>query len=148
MSFVLDHIAIQTDDYDNTVSWYKEFFSCREAWDRTWEQLPAGIQKRMPLCTRLVELKVDEVRFHVFDIKEGYALPSERALQYQHFGIVVDTVERLHDLREKWIQLYDSGRFRFKTTDQPTDFIPSPGDMQCFYARDPNGLEFEVIHFA
>lgn len=100
------------------------------------------------MCTRLVELQVGDIRFHVFDIKEGHTLPEASALQYQHFGVMVDTRERLYAMRDKWIRLYQSGRFRFKSTEQPSDYIPSPGEMLCFYAKDPNGLEFEVIHIA
>ena len=148
MNFKLDHIAIQTDNFDNTVQWYKDFFSCQATWDRTWEQLPQGIQARMPLATQLVELQVDTVRFHIFDIKENYENASTNVLQYQHFGIVVDTREELDFLKDHWIQLYQSGKYQFKCATMPTDIIPSPGGLVCFYAFDPNGLEFEVMHFS
>ena len=68
MNFKFDHIAIQTDNFDNTVNWYKTFFSCRRTWSRTWEQLPLQIQTRMPFANQLVELRINDMRFHIFDI--------------------------------------------------------------------------------
>ena len=146
MTYKLDHIAIQTNDYENTVGWYKAYFECEETWGRRWDQLPAGIQERMP-TKNLVELKVDEIRFHIFDMQQDYIDIPEQALQYQHFAITVDTMDDLHAMREKWIMLYKSGNYRYRKTSQPTEIIPSPGNMNCFYAYDPNGLEFEIIHF-
>jgi len=56
-------------------------------------------------------------------------------------------MEELEYLRRYWIELYQSGKYQFKKSTMPTEIIPSSGGMNCFYAFDPNGLEFEVIHF-
>ena len=147
IDYKIDHIAIQTDNFDNTVRWYKDYFCCKVNWHRTWEQLPAAIQKRMPFATQLVELQTSQVRFHIFDINKKSARTSQSALQYQHFALVVDSSEKLDYLRNLWISLYQSGRYQFKKPMMPTDMIVSSNDMCCFYAVDPNALEFEVIYF-
>lgn len=145
MNFKLDHIAIQALDYQNTITWYKDFFGCEEQWYRKKEQLPQAIQNRMPNCTQLVELKVDQIRFHIFDITVPHIVQPKNALQIEHYCVEVDTLDDLKALRKHWVNLYESGKYRFETSEMPTELIPSSDGMVGFYTHDPNGIEIEAF---
>ncbi len=146
MNFKLDHVGIQTADFDNTVKWYKDFFECEEIWSRTIEQLPVPIQNRMPLSSKLVELCKNDLRFHIFDIVTEHVQQPKNALHMEHFCVEVETFEELIELRERWISLFKSGAYTFVRDDMPTEIIPSSAGMQGFYAHDPNGIELEAFY--
>lgn len=146
MNFKLDHVGIQTADFENTVQWYKDFYGCEETWSRTAEQLPPAIQRRMPLSTRLVELCKNEVRFHVFDMVTDEVQPARQLVNLEHYCVEVETLEELKELRQRWIDLFNSKKYTFKRDDMPTELIPSSDGMQGFYAHDPNGIELEAFY--
>ena len=146
MNFRLDHVGIQTADFDNTVRWYKDFFECAETWSRTAEQLPVAIRRRMPLSTRLVELKKNGVRFHVFDMVKEEKIPPRQLVHLEHYCVEVDTLKELLALRQRWIDLFESQNYIFSRDDMPTEIISSSDGMQGFYAHDPNGIEIEAFY--
>lgn len=102
-----NHIAIQTDDVDSTVRWYKEFLGATEEW--MLDTFSPLTHKRLPNIRKLVELKAGEVRFHVFDrVGHTQERPGLLDFQFQHIGIEVDRPEQLSELREHWLRVRDS----------------------------------------
>lgn len=146
MNLKLDHIAIQTNDFDNTISWYKDFLACEEKWYKKREELPVAIQNRMPYSSQLMELQTSEIRFHIFDIVVPFSEQSRKALQIEHYCLEVDTLDELHQLRSRWIELFQSGKYSFMRNDMVSEVIPSSHGMNGFYAHDPNGIELEIFH--
>lgn len=147
MNFKLDHIGIQTNNFENTVKWYEDFFGCKQMWYKKKEDLPEAIQRRMPLAYQLVELQKNDLKFHVFDLENPeYATQPKNALFMEHFCVEVETFEELKDLRKHWISLFESGNYTFQRENMPTEIIPSSHGMQGFYAHEPNGIELEVFY--
>jgi len=141
--FRFDHIAIQARDHANTVAWYGEFFGCVENWHKTKEQLQNP--DRMPTCNQLCELQTGAMKFHIFDIAVDYVSQPTNALGIAHFCLEVSSMEKLEASRERWISLFRSGKYHFETAEEPTSLITSSDGMVGFYARDPNGIEFEIL---
>jgi hypothetical protein len=52
----------------------------------------------------------------------------------------------LRELRRRWIELYESGRYLFTVHEPPTDVVTDDDGVQSFYAFDVNGLEFEFTY--
>jgi catechol 2,3-dioxygenase-like lactoylglutathione lyase family enzyme len=139
------HIAIQTNDLDNSVSWYEQFFGSQQAWSlSTFSELTTS---RLPGLRRLTELVVGDSRVHLME-REGRpaAAPSDSVVQYQHFCLAVDTAEGLAALRQRWLDLYASGRYTFALSEPPTEIVVDSDGVQSFYAYDPNGLELEFTY--
>jgi catechol 2,3-dioxygenase-like lactoylglutathione lyase family enzyme len=135
------HVGIQTNDLDNSVRWYEDFFGCERAW--TLDRFSELTRRRLPGIRALTEMAVGDVRIHLFE-RPGRAYdPAETATQFQHFCLCVDTAEELITLRRRWIELYESGRYRFALDEQPTDIVIDSDGVQSFYVYDVNGLEFE-----
>jgi catechol 2,3-dioxygenase-like lactoylglutathione lyase family enzyme len=139
------HIAIQTNDLDNSVSWYEQFFGCRQAWSLSaFSELTTS---RLPGIRRLTEVVIGDGRVHLIERHGQPAVrPGDSVVQYQHFCLSVDTPEDLAALRQRWIDLYRSGRYSFALCEQPTEIVVDSDGVQSFYAYDPNGLELEFTH--
>lgn len=142
--FKFDHIAIQTDDFENTVTWYKEFFLCEQKWTLT--KFSELTLKRLPSITKLVELQTGNFRFHIFDVKNDNKSVPNDALQYQHFCVQVPKIGQLEELRNRWLNLYESGLYTFKKDDPLTDIVTDKDGISVFYCYDVNGLEIEIMY--
>ena len=142
--FKFDHIAIQTDDFENTVRWYKNFFSCEENWTLT--SFSDLTLKRLPSITKIVELQVGSLKFHIFDINGDNSTVTSNAIQYQHVCVEVPDIDRLKEIRNRWLNLYQSGIYKFKKNEFATDIVTDKDGISVFYCFDVNGLEFEVMH--
>lgn len=141
-----NHVAIQTDDVEGTIRWYREFLGATVEWSLdTFSDLT---HERLPGISRLVELKTGELRFHVFDRSEhSQAGPRPLDYQFQHVGATVDRPEQLSELRDRWLEIRAAGEFRWNRDEAPTDVVVDPDGMRSLYLVDPNGLEFEFIYF-
>ncbi|MEV0325622.1 VOC family protein [Micromonospora echinospora] len=139
------HVGVQTSDLDNSVRWYTEFFGARVAWEL--DRFSDLTLSRLPGIRRLAEVAVDGLRVHLFD-RAGHSreLPPEQAYQFQHVCLQVDRVEDLVTARDRWIELYESGRFSFARADAPTDIVVDADGVSSLYLFDPNGLEYEFTH--
>ncbi len=89
---------------------------------------------------------VGDVRFHLFDRDGCGKPPPAEARQFQHLCMAVDSPDGLREMRRRWIELRDSGRYRFAVPDGPTDVVTDADGVQSFYAYDVNGLEFEFTY--
>lgn len=139
------HIAIQTNDLDNSASWYEALLGCRPAWSlSTFSELTSS---RLPGIRRLMELVLGDARVHLIE-REGRPAnaPDESAVQFQHLCWLVERAEELPALRQRWLDLYESGRYTFALPEQPTEVVIDSDGVQSFYAFDPNGLELEFTH--
>lgn len=139
------HIGVQTNDLTNSTAWYEAFFGARQSWSlATFSDLT---RSRLPGIRRLVEMVIGDVRIHLFERKGREApAPGVSVTQFQHVGMAVDSPEDLATLHQRWIDLFDSGRFRYAVADQPTPVVTDDGGVSSFYAFDVNGLEFEFTH--
>jgi catechol 2,3-dioxygenase-like lactoylglutathione lyase family enzyme len=141
------HVGIQTNDLDNSISWYQDFFGCRPSWSLiTFSELT---RSRLPGITRLVELVIGDVRVHLFE-RAGRPTPSrgggragDSPVQFQHVCMAADSGSDLLEWRRRWQELFVSGRYTFALGDQPTEIVTDLDGTQSFYAFDVNGLEFE-----
>jgi catechol 2,3-dioxygenase-like lactoylglutathione lyase family enzyme len=135
------HVGIQTNDLDNSVAWYEEFLGCQRAW--TLDRFSELTLSRLPGIRALTEMVVGDIRLHLFERPGRAADPAESATQFQHFCFRVSVPEELVTLRQRWIELYESGRYTFALDEQPTDIVTDNDGIQSFYTYDVNGLEFE-----
>ncbi|HKF76400.1 MAG TPA: VOC family protein [Candidatus Dormibacteraeota bacterium] len=139
------HVAIQTADLDNSAAWYEAFLGFSAAWSlSTFSELT---HSRLPGIQRLAELVLGEIRVHLFE-RQGHPAPppGESLVQFQHLCFAVAAAADMATLRQRWLDLYESGRFAFAVPDPPTDVVVDGDGVQSFYALDPNGLELEFTH--
>jgi len=138
------HIGIQTNDLDNCVSWYEDFLGCRRVWSLdTFSELT---RRRLPGIRALTEVALGDVRIHLFERRGRVPDPTESVVQFQHFCLGVSEPEALEKLRQRWIELHESGRYTFTVPEPPTDVVTDDDGVQSFYAYDVNGLEFEFTY--
>jgi catechol 2,3-dioxygenase-like lactoylglutathione lyase family enzyme len=136
------HVGVQTDDLANAIGWYEEFLGCEQAWSLSiFSELT---RSRLPGISRLVEVVIGDVRVHLFE-REGRPAtpPAESVTRFQHVCLSVADPDDLRVLRDRWVSVYESGRFTFAWPDQPTEIVTDDDGVQSFYALDVNGLEFE-----
>jgi hypothetical protein len=141
----LNHLGVQTADLDNCLEWYLEFFDAKKNWELG--QFSELTLRRLPGIRRLVEISVGGARIHLFD-RAGHsgAQPDPNGFVFQHACISVSSPEELTDMRRKWIDLYDSGRFSFASAEQPTEIVVDDDGVQSLYLLDVNGLEYELSY--
>lgn len=142
---VFHHIAVQTADFNSSVAWYLEFFRCELAW--TLAEFAELTRSRLPGITQLAELMVGGTRFHVFS--RGADLdqpPPTDTQQFQHMCMKAGTAEALLAWRERWMDVYESGRYIFTIPEPATEIVTDADGVQSFYCRDINGLEFEFTY--
>ncbi|SCK10066.1 Glyoxalase/Bleomycin resistance protein/Dioxygenase superfamily protein [Streptomyces sp. AmelKG-E11A] len=142
---VVDHVGVQTDDLENSLDWYVEFFGARRMWEL--DRFSPLTLSRLPGIGRLVEVAVGDLRFHLFD-RAGHtrAVPEARGYQFQHVCLRVDGPGDLEVFRDRWNELYDSGRFVFARDERPTDIVVDDEGVLSLYVLDVNGLEYEFTH--
>lgn len=135
------HVGVQTNDLENSVRWYGDFLGCRRAW--SLDQFSELTRSRLPGIHGLTEMVLGDVRFHLFGRPGRKSEPAESAVQFQHFCFSVSAADDLVRLRQRWIELYESGHYTFAIDEQPTDIVIDEDGVQSFYTYDVNGLEFE-----
>jgi len=144
----IDHIAIQASNLAQSESWYCDLFGLERRWELT--SFADRTKKRLPGIQRLVELAAGDIRLHIFDRSRDETPWSldERAPQFQHIAVAFASIDELHEVRKRWVELYSSGRYTFALDEQPTA-VSSDGDgVSSFYAFDLDGLEIEFVHVA
>jgi catechol 2,3-dioxygenase-like lactoylglutathione lyase family enzyme len=141
----IDHVGVQTADFENCLNWYVEFFGAEKKWEL--DRFSDLTLSRLPGIGRLVEVAVGDLRFHLFD-RSGHnrQVPQDESYQFQHVCLRVDAPEDLEAVRDRWIELYDSGRFAFARQDPPTDVVVDDDGVLSLYLFDVNGLEYEFTH--
>jgi catechol 2,3-dioxygenase-like lactoylglutathione lyase family enzyme len=142
---IIHHIAVQTAHFDRSVAWYQEFFGCRLAW--TLEEFSELTRSRLPGITRLAELTAGGTRFHVFS--RGTDLdrpPPPDTQQFQHLCLAAQSAAALVAWRDRWQQIYGSGRYLFAVPEPATEIVTDADGTRSFYCRDINGLEYEFTH--
>ncbi|MFI6576653.1 VOC family protein [Nocardiopsis sp. NPDC050513] len=141
----LHHIALQTFDLDNCISWYQDFLGCRPTWST--DRFSDLTRDRLPGITRMAEVTVSGTRFHLFE-RGGPEAPDARrsAPQFQHVCMAVPSSEELRAWRTRWFEVRDSGRHTFLGSEEPTGIVVDDDLVESFYCLDVNGLEFEFSH--
>lgn len=140
----LHHVGVQTFDLDNSIAWYRDFFGCRPTW--TAEKFSAVTRDRLPGIVRLTEVVVGDFRLHLFERTSPSRGRDDDRVQFQHLCVAVDSAAELARWREKWIELFESGRYRFARPGAPTEIVVDDREVRSFYCFDVNGLEFEFTH--
>jgi len=139
------HIAVQTADFDGSVAWYREFFGCTVSW--TLDRFSELTRSRLPGITRLAELAAGRTRFHVFSRGAGLDRPPPKdTQQFQHICLDAGTEGELAAWRDRWLGIYESGRYAFAVAEPATDIVVDDDGVQSFYCRDVNGLEYEFTY--
>jgi catechol 2,3-dioxygenase-like lactoylglutathione lyase family enzyme len=139
------HIAVQTADFDGSVSWYREFFGCQVAW--TLREFSELTRSRLPGITELAELTAGQARFHVFargaDLDQP---PPPGTQQFQHICLTAPSGAALAQWRQRWLDIFGSGRYTFTVPEPATGIVTDDDGVQSFYFRDINGLEYEFSY--
>ncbi|MFI5778985.1 VOC family protein [Nocardia sp. NPDC051570] len=140
------HLAIQTDDVDATITWYREFLGATVEWSLT--SFSPLTHARLPGIEKLAELKKGGVRFHIFD-RAGHSQdgPDPLGYQYQHVGITVSRPQDLVELRQRWLRVREQIDIRWARDEPPSEIVTDDDGMQSLYVLDPNGLELEFVYF-
>lgn len=139
---VMHHVAVQTADLDNAVSWYVDYFHCQQKWS-TSTFSPITLS-RLPGMRRVTELALGDMRFHLFERAGAGELPAQAdAALFQHLCLSADSSANLRQWRTHWIDLHASGRYSFVRPEQPSDIVIDDDGVESFYFFDTNGLEFE-----
>lgn len=143
----MHHIGVQTADFDNSVAWYRDFFGCKVNWTMEGGFSPLS-HRRLPGISRLTELAVGDLRFHLFVRAGDEPAPSPADTnQFQHLCIPVASPTELRRWRAHWLALFHSGRYPFVRPEPASEIDVDAAGMQSFYAYDVNGLEFEFSYF-
>lgn len=139
---VMHHVAVQTENLDNAVSWYTDYFQCQKKWSTsTFSPLTLS---RLPGIRRITELALGDMRFHLFEREDAGRLPARAdAALFQHVCLSADSSAGLRQWRAHWINLHASGRYVFLRSEQPSDIAIDDDGVESFYFLDVNGLEFE-----
>ncbi|MFC6567074.1 VOC family protein [Actinoplanes utahensis] len=139
------HVGIQTDDLTNCLNWYLEFFEAEQSW--RLDRFSELTRSRLPGIVELTEVVAGGVRFHLFDrSSHDRRQPSPEGYQFQHVCLAVDSSEELWEMRRRWLEIYESGKYTFARADQPTDIVVDDDGIQSLYVLDVNGLEFEFTY--
>lgn len=139
------HIAVQTAHFDRSIAWYREFFGCEVSW--TLDRFSELTRSRLPGISQLAELAAGGTRFHVFSRGAGFDRPPPRdTQQFQHICLEAATADALAAWRDRWLGIYESGRYEFAVAEPATDIVVDDDGVQSFYCRDVNGLEYEFTY--
>jgi catechol 2,3-dioxygenase-like lactoylglutathione lyase family enzyme len=142
---VFHHVAVQTADFDRSVAWYQEFFGCELTW--TLQEFSELTRTRLPGITELAELILGATRFHVFARGAGPAQPPPRdTQQFQHLCLSAGSAAMLAAWRDRWLEIFRSGRYSFAIPEAATDIVTDADGVQSFYCYDVNGLEYEFTY--
>lgn len=140
----LHHVAVQTPDLDNSVAWYRDFLGGAPQW--TLSTFSDLTRRRLPGITRLTEVTVGGLRFHLFERPGQPVDVASSRVSYQHLCVAVAEPADLTVLRERWIDLRASGRYILAVDEPPTEVVVDADGVMSFYAYDVNGLEFEFSY--
>lgn len=139
------HVGVQTNDLDNSLAWYQDYFGCRPMW--TLDAFSELTRSRLPGITRLTELMIGDIRLHLFERPGRPApAPGESVTHFQHVCLAMDRPEDLVTMRDRWLDLYRTGRYRYAVPDPPTDVVVDADGVHSCYTYDVNGLEFEFTY--
>jgi catechol 2,3-dioxygenase-like lactoylglutathione lyase family enzyme len=142
---VFHHIAVQTADFDGSIAWYQEFFGCKLAW--TLREFSELTRSRLPGIAELAELIAGPTRFHVFTCGADMDQPPPRdTQQFQHLCVSTCSSDALAAWRDRWLDIFRSGRYSFAIPDTATDIVTDADGVQSFYCYDINGLEYEFTY--
>jgi catechol 2,3-dioxygenase-like lactoylglutathione lyase family enzyme len=138
----LHHVGVQTSNLDNCLAWYRDFFSATTTWELS--EFSELTRSRLPGISRLVELRANPIRFHLFEIDPGHSEAVPRKYdQFQHCCLEVRSVDMLVRWRDRWFELFNRGCYMFASPEQATDIVEDADGVRSFYALDVNGLEYE-----
>jgi catechol 2,3-dioxygenase-like lactoylglutathione lyase family enzyme len=139
------HLAVQTADFRRSVAWYQEFFGCELTW--TLHEFSELTRARLPGITELAELAAGDTRFHIFSRGTGLDRPPPRdTQQYQHVCMSAGSAGALAAWRQRWLEIYKSGRYAFTSSEPATEIVTDAAGVQSFYCYDINGLEYEFTY--
>jgi catechol 2,3-dioxygenase-like lactoylglutathione lyase family enzyme len=141
---VLHHIGVQTVDLGNCLGWYEEFLGARVVWST--DRFSELTRRRLPGVVRLTEVAVAGVRLHLFE-RAGAAGPVVDSPQFQHVCLVAGSLDELAGWRQRWWDVFASGRFRFYRPEPPSEIVTDVRGVACFYCFDVDGLELEFSYF-
>ncbi|SEG95635.1 Glyoxalase/Bleomycin resistance protein/Dioxygenase superfamily protein [Nonomuraea solani] len=139
------HVGVQTDDLDNCLNWYLDYFEADFSWQL--DRFSDLTLDRLPGIVKLIEVKAGDVRFHLFDRSaHNRRRPPAAGFQFQHVCLTVDAADELPELRRRWFELYESGKYVFARPDPPSGIVTDADGTRSLYVLDVNGLEFEFTY--
>jgi hypothetical protein len=138
------HLGVQTADLDNSLRWYLDFFEAEQRWEL--DRFSELTLSRLPGISRLVEVAVGDLRFHLFDYGDGEAMAAVGRGYVQHACIELDSPDALDRARARWIDLHASGRYTFARPDGPTEVVADDDGVLSLYVYDVNGMEYEFTY--
>lgn len=139
------HVGVQTSDLDNSLAWYRDFLGCVPAWST--DVFSDLTRSRLPGVVRLTEMVLGDIRFHLCERPTDDAQPpSPDTAQFQHLCLAVADPAQLKSWRDRWSELYDSGRYAFTDPAPATEIVTDDQGVQSFYCLDVNGLELEFTY--
>lgn len=141
-AFRLHHVAVQTSDLANSVAWYRDFLGCTENW--SIDHFSELTTARLPGITRITEMAAGPARFHLVE-RGGGSRPdaADNRVQFQHVCLEAGSPAELRAWRNRWQELFGSGRYTFVRPEPATDVVVDDDGIESFYCLDVNGLEFE-----
>jgi catechol 2,3-dioxygenase-like lactoylglutathione lyase family enzyme len=141
----LHHIAVQTTDLANCVSWYQDFFGGSLNWST--DRFSELTRNRLPGISRVTEIAVGNIRFHVFE-RDGlrHADGDTEDVRFQHVCLATENPRELRKWRQRWVDLFDSGRYIFLRPEHPTGIVVDDAGIESFYCFDVSGLELEFTY--
>lgn len=139
----LHHIGVQTTDLDNCLAWYQEFLGAQVRWST--DQFSELTRRRLPGVSRLVEVAVAGTRLHLFQ-RGDETSPAPEVPQFQHVCLATGSPAELATWRQRWIEVFESGRYSFRRPEPPTEVITDERGCSSFYCLDVDGLELELTY--
>ncbi|WP_339386366.1 VOC family protein [Vibrio caribbeanicus] len=133
----IDHVGIQVKSLENSINWYKYVFSGEISWEL--ESFSELTTSRLPNILKLVEIKSDDLKIHLFESKDISDSSNNRS-QIQHTAIELDSKEKMKSIIDRVRELNVE-----RSVNSISDIVTDSSNVSSCYFTDPEGNEFELV---
>ena len=135
----LDHVGVQLTELDKSLKWYQYVFNCQKSWEL--DQFSSTTLSRLPGIKRLIELKNEDLKLHIFERSDLGSSSNVRS-QFQHTAIEVKSKKEIESIVSRVRQTQEQS-----CIDSISDIVTDEDNMTCCYFFDPEGNEYELVAY-
>ena len=135
----LDHVGVQLKNLEQNLNWYQYVFNCEKSWEL--DQFSHLTLSRLPGIKRLVELKNNDLKLHLFERDDLTPASNVRA-QFQHTAIDVQSKQSIKQIVRRIHETNVSS-----CIESISEIITDDSLMSCCYFMDPEGNEYELVAY-
>lgn len=135
----LDHVGVQLTQLDKNLDWYKYVFNCEKSWEL--DQFSPTTLSRLPGIKRLIELKNEDLKLHLFERSDLDSSSNVRS-QFQHTAIAVKSKKEIESIIDRVRKTQEQS-----CIESISEIITDEESMTCCYFFDPEGNEYELVAY-